>query len=228
MGQMTEILIADDDPSIRDLLRIALEEAGFAAFEAADGEAALELGRSGRAALIILDIGMPERDGLEVCREIRKTSDVPILFLTARQDEIDRILGLEIGADDYVTKPFSPRELVARVKAILKRTQPAAANATLRRGRLALDPDRHLCEIAGEAVPLTAREMEILSRLMTRPDHVLSRPQLVDAVYGTNIHVSDRTLDSHLRNLRGKLEAAGCIDAIETVHGVGIRMGPCR
>ncbi len=225
---MTEILIADDDPSIRDLLRIALEEAGFSAFEAADGEAALELGRSGRAALIVLDIGMPERDGLEVCREIRKTSDVPILFLTARQDEIDRILGLEIGADDYVTKPFSPRELVARVKAILKRTQPVNADATLRRGRLALDPERHLCEIAGEAVPLTAREMEILARLMTRPDHVLSRPQLVDAVYGTNIHVSDRTLDSHLRNLRGKLEAAGCTDAIETVHGVGIRMGPCR
>ncbi|MFQ6554053.1 response regulator transcription factor [Aestuariibius insulae] len=223
---MTEILIVDDDPAIRNVLKIAIEQAGYGTFEAADGDAALRLGQSGRAGLIVLDIGMPERDGLEVCRELRKSSDVPILFLTARQDEIDRIVGLEMGADDYVSKPFSPRELVARIKAILKRGQPTA-DPILRRGRLTLDPHRHLCEIGGASVTLTAREMEILAKLMSHPDHVLARPQLVDAVYGTNVNVSDRTLDSHLRNLRHKLDEAGCIDAIETVHGVGIRMGPC-
>ena len=178
--------------------------------------------------LVVLDIGMPEMDGLTVCREIRKTSEVPILFLAAQSDEVDRIVGLEMGADDYAVKPFSPREVVARVRAIMKRSEPASAPlVVLRRGVLSVDPSRHACRIGEAAVVLTSREMELLVQLMRRPDNVMSRPAIVDAVYGMNIHVSDRTMDSHLRNLRAKLSQAGCAEAIETVHGVGIRMGPC-
>jgi two-component system OmpR family response regulator len=223
-----QILIVDDDPQIRDILRIALAQAGFAVAEAADGAAALAGAARLPPELIILDVGLPEMDGFEVCRALRRSSAVPILFLTARDDEIDRVVGLELGADDYVVKPFSPRELVARVRAILKRSGPEMAVAgMLRRGVLALDPERHVCRVNEAAINLTSRELAGLRRLMARPDHVVSRPQLVDAVYGRNIHVSDRTLDSHLRNLRAKLAAAGCPDAIDTVHGVGIRMGPC-
>ena len=226
------ILVVDDDPQIRDVLRIALGQAGFQVNEAGDGRAALASFAKSRADLVVLDIGLPELDGLDVCRALRKSSTVPILFLTARDDEIDRVVGLELGADDYVTKPFSPRELVARVRVILKRTQPQAPT-DLRpdvklRGVLEVDEDCHIVRIAGQPIALTAREMELLSRLMARPEHVMARPQLVDAIYGTNVQVSDRTMDSHLRNLRAKLTAAGCPDAIDTVHGVGIRMGPCR
>lgn len=222
------ILIVDDDATIRDVLRIALRQADYQVSEVADGRAAVEAASRVQPDLIVLDIGLPEMDGLEVCRTIRGSSAVPILFLTARDDEIDRILGLEMGADDYLPKPFSPRELVARIKAILRRSMGApAAVSTLRHGVIEVDPDRHLCSVAGAPLTLTAREMELLSRLMTRPDHIMSRPQLVDAIYGTNVHVSDRTVDSHLRNLRSKLRAAGCAEAIETVHGVGVRMGPC-
>ena len=223
------ILVADDDQQIRDVVRIALSQAGLPVTEAADGQIALETAQRLQPDLVILDIGMPELDGLDVCRALRKTSDVPILFLTAQSDEVDRIVGLELGADDYVSKPFSPRELVARVRAILKRSQAAAApQKVLRRGVLSVDPSRHLCHVNAAAVTLTAREMDLLERLIARPDNVMSRPQLVDAIYGTNVHVSDRTMDSHLRNLRAKLGAAGCADAIETVHGVGIRMGACN
>lgn len=223
------ILVADDDAQIRDVVRIALSQAGFGVAEARDGRAALEAAQSLMPELLILDIGMPEMDGLDVCRALRKTTEVPILFLTARADEIDRVVGLELGADDYVAKPFSPRELVARVRAILKRSQAETAPKTaLRRGVLSVDPERHLCHVGADPVTLTSREMDLLERLIARPDHVMSRPQLVDAIYGTNVNVSDRTMDSHLRNLRAKLGKAGCADAIETVHGVGIRMGACR
>jgi len=221
------ILIVDDDPQIRDVLRIALGQAGFVVAEAADGRAALAMVARAAPDLVVLDIGLPEMDGFEACRRLRRISQVPVLFLSAQDGEIDRVVGLELGADDYVTKPFSPRELVARIRAILKRAQPEAV-AALRRGCLEVDPGQHLCRVTGVPVAVTAREMAVLARLMARPDQVLSRPQLVDAVYGVNTHVSDRTLDSHLRNLRAKLAAAGCADAIETVHGVGVRMGPCN
>ncbi len=221
----THLLVIDDDPHIRSVLRVALHQAGHAVDEAGDGAEGLAKARSGRYDLIVLDIGLPELDGLALCRALRQSDDTPILFLTARQDEIDRVLGFELGGDDYVTKPFSPRELVARIGAILKRARPAPQPA-LKRGVLRLDPARHLCEVSGVPLTLTAREMEILAHLMARPDHVAARPALVDAVYGGG-QVNDRTLDSHLRNLRAKLAAAGCADAIETVHGVGIRMGPC-
>lgn len=226
------ILIVDDDPQIRSVIGIALRQAGMVSTQAGDGAEGLAKAATGRFDLIVLDIGLPEMDGLEVCRTLRTTNDTPVLFLTARDDEIDRVLGFELGGDDYVTKPFSPRELVARIKAILKRSRakPTAVNghAVLHTGNLQIDPSRHRCLVDGAPVALTAREMGILTHLMTRPDQVIPRPVLTDAVYGTHIHVSDRTVDSHLRNLRAKLAEAGCTDAIETVHGVGIRMGACR
>jgi two-component system OmpR family response regulator len=222
------ILIIDDDPNIREVIGFAVEAAGFLSTHATDGAEGLERAQSGRFDLIVLDIGLPEMDGLEVCKALRRTSDVPILFLTARDDEIDRVLGMEIGGDDYVTKPFSPRELVARIKAILKRAAPVVATtAKMTRGALEVDVDRHVSRLGGREVPLTTSEFALLGALMRRPDHVTSRAQLVDAVYGANIHVSDRTIDSHIRNLRAKLASAGCDDAILTVHGVGLRMGPC-
>ncbi len=222
-----DLLVVDDDPQIRAVLRIAFDQAGYAVTEAGDGAEGLAKARSGRFDLIVLDIGLPEMDGLAVCRALRTTHDTPILFLTAREDEIDRVLGFELGGDDYVTKPFSPRELVARVGAILKRGARQGASV-LSRGVLQVDPARHLCTVDGAAVTLTAREMEILAHLIQHPDRVSARPALTDALYGAGTAVSDRTLDSHLRNLRAKLADAGCADAIETVHGIGIRMGPCR
>ena len=221
------ILIIDDDEDIRDVVRIALTQAGFQTEEAGDGSEGLAAAERLKPDLIVLDIGLPEMDGLEVCRTLRVSSDVPILFLTAQGDEIDRIIGLEMGADDYLPKPFSPRELVARVKAILRRGGTPPEEKPLRHGIIEVDPTRHLTRVRGEVVTLTAREMDLLVKLMTRPDQVHARPALVDAIYGLNVHVSDRTMDSHLRNLRAKLTAAGCGDAVETMHGIGIRMGPC-
>lgn len=226
---MSHLLIVDDDPHIRSVLRIALGQAGYDVTEAGDGAEGLAKARSGRFDLIVLDIGLPEMDGLALCRALRASHDTPVLFLTARQDEIDRVLGFELGGDDYVTKPFSPRELVARIGAILKRTRPAQqAGPTLTRGVLSVDATTHRCLVNGTPVTLTAREMEVLAHLMAHPDRVAARPALTDALYGAGAGVSDRTLDSHLRNLRRKLEDAGCADAIETVHGIGIRMGLCR
>ena len=227
---MTEkhILIVDDDAQIRDVLRIALKQAGFSCEEAGDGAEGVTKARASRFDLVALDIGLPRMDGLAVCRELRMGSDVPVLFLTARDDEIDRVLGFELGGDDYVTKPFSPRELVARIKAILKRAGIAQPQMGAVRGVLEVDAERHLCRVLGAQVTLTAREMDILGLLMSHAENVVARPTLVDQIYGTGIVVSDRTLDSHLRNLRAKLGDAGCSDAIETVHGVGLRMGACR
>ncbi len=223
------ILIVDDDPNIREVISFAVEAAGFLTTFATDGADGLARAQTGSFDLVILDIGLPEMDGLEVCKALRRTSEVPILFLTARDDEIDRVLGMEIGGDDYVTKPFSPRELVARIKAILKRAAPAVTNTvSMQRGALEIHVDRHTCRVSGRDVALTTSEFSLLVALMRRPDHVTSRAQLVDALYGANIHVSDRTIDSHIRNLRAKLAGAGCAEAITTVHGVGLRMGPCE
>jgi len=224
------ILIIDDDPNIRDVIGFAVEAAGFVAEYAEDGASGLAKATSLPVDLVVLDIGLPEMDGFDVCKALRRSSEVPILFLSARDEEIDRVLGMEIGGDDYVTKPFSPRELVARIKAILKRAAPAPAprgGAVLERGALWLDVERHLCRFAGAEIALTGSEFALLRSLLERPDHVIRRRDLVDAVYGANIHVSDRTIDSHIRNIRRKLDAAGCADGIETLHGVGLRMGPC-
>jgi len=227
------ILVVDDDPHIRDVVRFAFEKAGLTISTAQDGKEALRQFDRNVHELVVLDIGMPEMDGLEVCRQIRKTSDTPILFLSARDEEIDRILGLEIGGDDYVTKPFSPRELVARVNAILRRARPVASTAepgskTMGHGGLLLDADARSVAFAGAAISLTALEFAILRTLLARPTFVFTRELILDAAYAGNIHVADRTIDSHIRNIRAKLGAAGCESAIETVHGVGFKLGRCE
>ncbi|MBN8989015.1 MAG: response regulator transcription factor [Rhizobiales bacterium] len=226
------ILIVDDDLHIREVIRVALRKAGMTVFEARDGKEALTRFAGDRPDLIILDIGMPEFDGLDVCREIRKSSDVPILFLSARDEEIDRVLGLEIGGDDYVTKPFSPRELVARVNVILRRTTMRALDAKapvpLSQGGLSVDPEQHLATFAGTPLRLTAIEFGILRAFLTRPTVVFSREQIMSAAYQLNIQVSDRTIDSHIRNIRAKLAAANCENVIDTIHGVGFKLGRCE
>ncbi|KQP17459.1 two-component system response regulator [Methylobacterium sp. Leaf469] len=226
------ILVVDDDPHIREVICFALGKAGHVTRVAGDGEEALARIAEDAPRLVVLDVGLPGIDGLEVCRRVRRTSEVPILFLSSRDEEIDRVLGLEIGGDDYVTKPFSPRELVARVGIILRRMEQRPIAATepdvLRQGGLVLDPPRRAAAFAGAAVQLTAVEFAILRGLAVRPGIVLTRDQLMDAAHGGRVHVSDRTIDSHVRNIRAKLAVAGCSDAVETVHGVGFRLGPCR
>ena len=224
---MQRVLIADDEPTIRQVIGFALEKAGYATVMARNGAEVLQTIRRGVPDLLILDIGMPEMDGLAVCREIRKTSDLPILFLSARDEEIDRVLGLEIGGDDYVTKPFSARELVARVGAILKRGRASAGRpkGAVTHGKVRLDADQHLVTYGDAHLSLTALEFEILATFMARPQFVFARETIMQVAYGGAIHVSDRTIDSHIRNLRGKFATAGCQSIIETVHGVGFRLG---
>lgn len=221
------ILVVDDEPHIRDVITFALERAGMMVAVARDGSEALIAWRRTAPDLIVLDIGMPELDGLDVCRQIRRSSDVPILFLSARDEEVDRIIGLEIGGDDYVSKPFSPRELVARVKAILKRAAGPLPLLTepIVRGPLRLDRAGHTVSWNGKAIALTALEFAVMASVLGRPEMVFSREQLMVAAYGGDIHVSERTIDSHVRNLRAKFAAAGCASVITTVHGVGFKLG---
>ena len=223
------ILVVDDDPHIRDIISFALEKAGMTTETARDGGEALTLFQRQPPDMIILDVGMPDTDGLAVCREIRKSSNVPILFLSARDDEIDRIIGLEIGGDDYVTKPFSPREMVARVNVILRRAAASSVHdeAPLSYGALTLRPMQHAAEFDGHTLDLTAIEFAILKVFLSRGNIVVSRDQIMTAAYGANINVSDRTIDSHVRNIRAKLARAGCDSVIETVHAVGFRLGRC-
>lgn len=229
---MHRILVVDDDPHIRDVICFALEKAGMATEIARNGSEALKLAELRNPDLVVLDVGMPELDGLEVCRRLRRNSEVPILFLSARSDEIDRILGLEMGGDDYVTKPFSPRELVARVNVILRRRNGGAGEARearpLSHGALAIDPSRHSANFAGRELGLTVIEFAMLAAMAARPRVVFGREQLMSAAYDGKVHVSDRTIDSHIRNIRAKCAAAGCANAIETVHGLGFRLGPCE
>jgi two-component system OmpR family response regulator len=225
------ILVADDDPHIREVICFALEKAGMKTLGVADGAAALQEIERQAPDLIVLDIGMPEMGGLEVCRRLRQRSDLPVLFLSARDEEIDRILGLEMGGDDYVTKPFSPRELVARVNVILRRARPAAPEPADERqfshGKLILTPASHGASFDGRPLALTGIEFAILKGFLARPGHVLDRDAVMSNAYAGRIHVADRTVDSHIRNIRAKLAAVGCPDVIETVHGVGFRLGKC-
>lgn len=223
------ILIADDDPHIREVIRFALAREGWRVVEARDGAEALARFEEGAPDLAILDVGMPEMDGLDLCREIRRRGRTPVLFLSARDEEIDRVLGLEIGGDDYVGKPFSPRELVARVKAILKRAAPAPepAEDALGHGALVLRPGPHEAAFSGAPLHLTPLEFAILALLIRRKDRVVTREEIAAAAYRDQIHVSGRTIDSHVRNIRGKLMALGAGAAVETVHGIGFRIGPC-
>ncbi len=224
------ILVVDDDPHIRQLLVFALGKAGLATQEAGDGEAALEAVARQAPDLVVLDINMPRMDGLEVCRRLRGLGETPILFLSSRDDEIDRVLGIELGADDYVVKPFSPREVVARVMAILRRTTakpPAEAGGVIAHGRLTLDPEAWTANWGDEAVTLTVTEFGILRALATAPSRVFSRDAIIDRLHGPGFAVTDRTIDSHVRNLRAKFAGLGGHDVIETRAGVGYRLGPC-
>ncbi|PTQ08603.1 two-component system response regulator CreB [Sphingomonas oleivorans] len=226
------ILVVDDDPHIRQLLVFALRKAGLEAIEAEDGQAALAVVTTHAPDLVILDINMPRMDGLEVCRRLRAAGDLPILFLSSRDDEIDRVLGIELGADDYVVKPFSPREVVARVMAILRRTAARApaverATAPLRYGKLSLDHESWRAEWAGMQVELTVTEFGILNMLAAMPSKVFSRDAIIDRLHGPGFAITDRTVDSHVRNLRAKFGRIGGTDVIETRAGIGYRLGSC-
>ncbi|MCP8889829.1 response regulator transcription factor [Sphingomonas faeni] len=228
------ILVVDDDPHIRQLLVFAFDKAGLGAIEAADGEAALALVATHVPDLVVLDINMPRMDGLEVCRRLRGGeggADIPILFLSSRDDEIDRVLGIELGADDYVVKPFSPREVVARVMAILRRTSARAPNTEdgrdLSHGRLRLDLEGWRALWGEVEIALTVTEFQILRLLASMPGRVFSRDAIIDRLHGPGFAVTDRTIDSHIRNLRGKFAKAGADDLIETRAGIGYRLGSC-
>jgi two-component system, OmpR family, response regulator len=227
------ILIADDDPHIRQLLTFALGKAGLKTREVGDGEEALAAVDAQMPDLVVLDINMPKMDGLEVCRRLRAKGDLPILFLSSRDDEIDRVIGIELGADDYVVKPFSPREVVARVMAILRRTSAkgtasvAEAGKSLVRGKLSLDLEGWRATWGGEELPLTVTEFSMLKALASAPGRVLSRDAIIDQIHGPGFAITDRTIDSHIRNLRAKFAGIGGTDLIETRPGVGYSIGPC-
>ena len=219
------VVVVEDDPNIADLVDVYLREAGFRVLQATHGERGLELIAQHQPEMVVLDIGLPDIDGFEVCRRLRAKSNVPVLFLTARDGEIDRILGLELGADDYVTKPFSPRELVARVKAILRRGQSDdRANADVMNigEDYRVDVTRREASCREEVVPLATREFDLLAFLARNQGIALSRQQLLDGVWGVDWIGDDRTIDVHIRQLRKKL---GDELPLATVWGIGYRLG---
>lgn len=220
----TVVVLVEDDPNIADLVDLYLRDAGYRVYQAADGERGLELVAQRRPAIVVLDIGLPGRlDGLDVCRQLRESDHVAVLMLTARADEVDRVIGLEMGADDYLAKPFSPRELVARVKAILRRVEgpPRDAPSVLRTGDIEVDLGRREVRRAGAPVALAAREFDLLQHLVENRGLALSRRQLLDAVWGVDWVGDERTVDVHVRQLRKKL---GDGLALATVWGVGYRL----
>lgn len=223
--QERTIVVVEDDANIADLLDMYLRDAGFRVLQAASGERGLQLVEQHRPMLVVLDIGLPDIDGFEVCRRLRARSSVPVLFLTARDGEIDRVLGLELGADDYVTKPFSPREVVARVKAILRRGQPDARDQrdTVHVGDdYVVDMNRREATRSSEVVALATREFDLLAHFARNQGIALTRQQLLDAVWGADWYGDDRTVDVHVRQLRKKL---GDDLPLATVWGVGYRLG---
>ncbi len=222
---MKTVLVVDDEPNIVELLRLYLGREGYVVVAAADGEAALELQRRHDPDLVILDLMLPRIDGFEVCRQIRRTSDTPILMLTARSDDVDAIVGLELGADDYVTKPFNPRALVARVKAILRRTEATTRGARpIEVGALRIDPRRREAAVGERGLELRAREFDLLAALAREPGVVLTRDVLLEDVWGTDFPGETRTVDVHVAELRKKLGEDG--PPIETVRGLGYRLVP--
>jgi phosphate regulon transcriptional regulator PhoB len=225
----TDVLVVEDEPDIRHLIVHHLARDGFRCRTAASGPEALASVRAAAPDLVVLDLMLPGMDGLEVCRRLRRdpgASAVPIIMLTARADEVDRVVGLEVGADDYVPKPFSPKELVARVRAVLRRARPADAERVLRVGALALDPARHVASAAGRALELTPKEFDLLRALLEASGRVLSREVLLGRVWGyaRADEIESRTVDVHVRRLRAKLGDEG--RRIVTVKGVGYRLEP--
>jgi len=220
-----KVLVVDDEPKIVRLVRAYLERAGFHVIPAYSGQEALELFRREAPALIVLDLMLPDLDGMDVARTIRKESDVPIIMLTARTGDEDRVAGLELGADDYVVKPFNPRELVARVRAVLRRAEGAVKPRVLEVGDLVVDLDRHEVRVGDRRVELTPTEFQLLATLAEQPGRVFTRLQLLDALYGTAYAASDRTVDTHVKNLRKKLEPDPKNPRyVVTVHGVGYKL----
>jgi two-component system OmpR family response regulator len=235
---MKHVLIVDDEARIREVVEYALTREGYRVSAAPDGQAALSLAARDAPDLVVLDVMLPEMDGLEVCRVLRKRGTAPILFLSARSEEVDRIVGLEIGGDDYLTKPFSPRELVARVRAVLRRfedakrasetqaqgSSPRAAerNGVLTHDRIQIDLERHEVRCGGARVDLTPTEFSVLAALIERPGVVLSRAQLARQGPGEGTFITERTIDTHVRRIRRKFGEHG-VDPIATVHGVGYK-----
>jgi len=220
------VLIVEDDANTAALVATYLQREGFATLVAGDGREALALARSKAPGFVILDVMLPQVDGWEICRRLRQESSVPILMLTAREEEIDRVLGLSLGADDYVVKPFSPRELVERVKAILRRVRPLAPQAKLlEHGGLRLDPERHEVTLDGQRVELTAAEFKLLEVLLRTPGRLFSREQLLERFYPDGETVIDRVVDVHIGKLRQKLgDDPAAPRFIETVRGFGYRL----
>jgi two-component system OmpR family response regulator len=229
---LANLLLVDDDAHMREVMRFALEKAGHHVTEARDGAEAFALAQQQAFDLVVLDIVMPELDGLELCRKLRARGELPIIFVSSRDEELDRVLGLELGGDDYLTKPFSPRELSARVAAVLRRGRSSAVPPeppgkpesvpALRHGTVVLDRTRHQCWVGDRELVLTVTEFELFRALLEGPGRVYSRAQLVEQAYGAGHYISDRTVDSHIRRLRQKLESQA--DQIETVYGVGYRL----
>ncbi|MEP7032403.1 MAG: response regulator transcription factor [Actinomycetota bacterium] len=223
---MKSILIVEDEMKIARLVRDYLEHAGFEVLVAGNGESALASARGSKPDLVVLDLGLPGRDGLDVARELRRSSNVPIVMLTARGDEADRIVGLELGADDYIVKPFSPKELVARVRAVLRRTSSADVGGAevLRAADVEVDLRRMRVSVGDRPVELTPTEFDLLAMLVREPGRVFTRGQLLDAVRGVAFESYERAIDAHVKNIRKKIEpSAGRPRYILTVHGVGYR-----
>lgn len=222
---MTLILIVDDEPKIQRIAREYFERSGFEVLTAGDGHSALSLARSRDPGLIVLDLGLPGMDGLDVCRELRRNSNVPILMLTARDDETDKLVGLELGADDYITKPFGPKELVARARAVLRRVAMAEQpREILRAGGVTVDLGRMQVDVDGRLVDLTPTEVELLATLVQQPGRVFTRAQLLDAIHGVAIESYERAIDGHVKNIRRKIEPDPRKPRfLMTVYGVGYR-----
>jgi len=219
------ILVVDDEPKIVKLTRDFLEKDGFTVISAADGATALQMAHREKPDLVVLDLMLPGMDGWEVCRALRRESDLPVIMLTARSEESDQVVGLELGADDYITKPFSPRTLVARVRALLRRTQGSMKPpAMIRAGELEIDLEGHRVQLDGAELHLTPNEFKLLVVLSRHPGQLFNREQLVDHLHGASFNSFDRSIDSHIKNLRRKLEADPSNPRfIETVYGVGYR-----
>jgi two-component system alkaline phosphatase synthesis response regulator PhoP len=228
---MATILVVDDEPQIVRLLRDHLEAAGFTVLDARDGPGALQAATTGRVDLVVLDLGLPGLDGLDVTRRLRKDNPVPIIMLTARSDESDKLVGLELGADDYVTKPFSPKELVARIRAVLRRAETAAAGPQVMRvgEEMELDLPRMEARVGGRRVDLTTTEFQLLAAMAREPGRVFTRAQLLDAVHGVAFESYERAIDAHVKNIRRKLEPdPGAPRYLQTVYGVGYRLADRR
>ncbi len=227
-GKAQTVLVVEDEASIASFVSLYLKNAGYTVRTAGTGQEGLTHFAKGDVSLIVLDLMLPDIDGIEVCRRIRKTSDVPILMLTARDEDIDKIIGLEVGADDYLTKPFNPRELVARVKSILRRATPErrqAESAVLRHGDLSVDAGRREVRVGEEEVQLAPKEFDLLWELLDHKGLVLTRDQLLERVWGYTFAGDTRTVDVHVRQLRRKL---GDASPIVTVWGVGYKVAPTR